>query len=79
METVGSQKIIFHFGSYFGSQKILDRKRSDRPNINEETVDVVRVAFHRSPRNSIHVASNELAIPRSTFHKVLNKRLRPHA
>ena len=57
---------------------ILDRKRSGRPSIDEETVDAVRVAFHRSPRKSIRVASNELAIPRSTVHKVLHKRLRLH-
>ena len=57
---------------------ILDRKRSGRPNI-EETVDAVLVAFYRSPRKSIRVASNELAIPRSTVHKVLYKRLRLHA
>ena len=54
-------------------------KRSGRPSIDEETVDAVRVAFHRSPRKSIRVASNELAIPRSTVHKVLHKRLRLHA
>ena len=58
---------------------ILDRKRSGRPSIDEETVDAARVAFHRSPRKSIRVASNELAIPRSTVYKVLHKRLRLHA
>ena len=58
---------------------ILDRKRSGRPSIDEETVDAVLVAFHRSPRKSVRVASNELAIPRSTVHKVLHKRLRLHA
>ena len=58
---------------------ILDRKRSGRPSIDEETVDAARVAFHRSPRKSIRVASNEFAIPRSTVYKVLHKRLRLHA
>ena len=58
---------------------ILDRKRSGRPSFDEETVDPVRVAFHRSPRKSIRVASNELAIPRSPVFKVLHKRLRLHA
>ena len=58
---------------------ILDSKRSGRPNIDKETVDAVRVAFHRSPRKSIRIASNELAIPGSTAHKVLHKRLRLHA
>ena len=54
---------------------ILDRKKSGRPSIDEETVNAMCVAFHRSPRKSILVASNELAIPRSTVHKVLHKRL----
>ena len=58
---------------------ILDRKRSGRPSIDEETVDAVRVAFRSSPRKSIRVASNELVIPRSIVHKVLHKRLRLHA
>ena len=58
---------------------ILDRKRSGRPSFDEETVDTVRVAFHRSPRKSIHIASNKLAIPRSTVHQVLHKQLRPDA
>ena len=58
---------------------ILDRKRSGRPSIDEETVDAVRVAFYRSQKKkSIGVASNELAILRSTVYKVLHKRLRVH-
>ena len=62
------------FKNFMETGSILDRKRSGRPSIDEETVDAVRVAFHRSPRKSIRVASNELAIPRSTVHKVLHKR-----
>ena len=58
---------------------ILDRKRSGRPSIDEEAVDAVRVAFHRNSRKSIRVASNKLANPRSTVHKVLHVRLRLHA
>ena len=61
------------------ARSVLDRKRSSKPSIDEETVDAVRVAFHRSPRKSIRIALNELAISRSTVHKVLNKRLRLHA
>ena len=67
------------FKNFMETGSILDRKRSGRPSIDEETVDAVRVAFHRSPRKSIRVASNKLAIPRSTVHKVLHKRLRLHA
>ena len=58
---------------------ILDRKKSGRLNIDRETVDALRVAFHRSQWKSIRVASNELTIPRSTVYKVLHKRLRLHA
>ena len=67
------------FKNFMETGSILDRKRSGRPSIDEETVDSVRVAFHRSPRKSIRGASNELAIPRSTVHKVLHKQLRLHA
>ena len=68
------------FKNFMETESILDCKRSGRPNIEEpQIVDAVRVAFHRSPRKSIRVASNELAIPRSTVHKVLHKRLRLHA
>ena len=67
------------FKNFMETGSILDRKRLGRPSIDEETVNAVRVAFHRSPRKSIRVASNELAIPRSTVHKVLHKRLRLHA
>ena len=67
------------FKNFMETGSILDRKRSGRPSIDEDTVDAVRVAFHRSPRKSVRVASNELAIPRSTVHKVLHKRLRLHA
>ena len=66
-------KILLETGS------ILDRKRSGRPSIDEEIVDAVRVAFYRSPRKSIRFASNELAIPRSTVHKVLHKQFQLHA
>ena len=67
------------FKNFMKTGSILDRERSGRPSIDEETVDAVRVAFHRSPRKLIRVASNELAIPRCTVHKVLHKRLLLHA
>ena len=54
------------------NESILDRKISGRPSIDKETVDAVRVAFYGSPRKSIGVASNKLAIPRSTVHKILH-------
>ena len=57
------------FKNFMETGSILDRKRSGRPSIDKETVDAVRVAFHCSPRKSIRVASNKLAIPRSTVEK----------
>ena len=63
------------FKNFMKTGSILDCKTSCRPSIDEETVDAVRVAFHRSPRKSIRVASNKLAISQSTVHKVLHKRL----
>ena len=65
--------------NFMETGSILERKRSGRPSIDEETVDAVHVTFYRSPRKSIRVASNELAISRSTVHKLLHKRLRLHA
>ena len=67
------------FKNFMETGSILDRKRSGRPSIDEETVDAERATFYRSPRKSIRVALNDLAIPRSTVHKVLHKRLRLHA
>ena len=66
------------FKNFMETGSILDRKRSNRSSIDEETVDAVRVAFYRSPRKSVRVASNKLAIPRSTLFlepKVLHKQL----
>ena len=67
------------FKNFMETGNILDRKRSGRPSIDEDTVDAVRVAFHRSSRKLICVASNKLAISQSIVHKVLHKRLRLHA
>ena len=67
------------FKNFTETGSILGRKRLGRPSIDEYTVDAVRVKFHRSPRKSIRFASNELAIPRSTAHKVLHKQLLLHA
>ena len=77
MKNFGKKNLLLHAIFKFCTTKRLFS--SGRPSIDEETVDAVRVEFHRSPRKSIRVASNELAIPRSTVHKVLHKRLRFHA
>ena len=50
------------FKNFMETGSILDCKKSGRPSIDKETVDTVHVAFYCSPRKSIRVASNELAI-----------------
>jgi len=41
--------------------------------VSEETVDVVREAFQRSPGKSTRRASNELRVPQSTVVTILHK------
>ena len=57
----------------------LQRKVAGRPQISEEEIESVRVAYTRSPRKSIRRASTQLQIPRSTIHKVLHRNLRLYA
>ena len=55
------------FKNFMKTGSILDCKRLGRPSIDKETVDAVHVAFHCSPKKSIYVASNELAIAIEIF------------
>ena len=47
---------------------VLQRKGAGRPQISEEEIESVRVAYTRSARKSICTASTLLQIPRSTIH-----------
>ena len=58
---------------------MLQRKGAGRPQISEEEIQSVRVAYTRSPRKSIRRASTQLQIPHSTIHKVLHRNLRLYA
>ena len=58
---------------------VLQRKGADRPQISEEEIKSVRVAYTRSPKKSIRGASTQLQIPRSTIHKVLHKNMQLYA
>ena len=58
---------------------VLQRKGAGRPQISEEEIESVRVAYTRSPRKSIRRASTQLQIPRSTIHKVLHRNLQLYA
>ena len=54
---------------------VLQRKGAGRPQISDEEIKSVQVAYTRSPRKSICGASTQLQIPRSTIHKVLHRNL----
>ena len=58
---------------------MLQRKGAGRPQISEEKIESVRVAYTRSPRKSIRRAPTQLQISRSTIHKVLHRNLRLYA
>ncbi|PSN39320.1 hypothetical protein C0J52_23596, partial [Blattella germanica] len=50
-----------------------------RKRVSEDNVQRISETFQRSPRKSIHRASQELAIPKSTVHRVVRKRLKLYA
>ena len=58
---------------------MLQSKGAGRPQILEEEIASVRVAYTRSPRKSIRRVSTQLQIPRSTIHKVVHRNLRLYA
>jgi hypothetical protein len=43
--------------------------------VEQELVDNLQAAFQRSPQKSVHRASRELNVPKSTLHKVPHKQL----
>ena len=58
---------------------VLQRKRAGRPQISKKEIESVRVAYIGSPRKSIHEASTQLQIPRSTIQKALHRNMRLYA
>ena len=58
---------------------VLQIKGAGRPQISEEEIESVQGAYTRSLRKSIRGAFTQLQIPRSTFHKVLHRKLRLYA
>ena len=50
-----------------------------RKSVSEDNVQRISETFLRSPRKSIRRASQELAIPKSTVHRVVRKRLKLYA
>ena len=65
--------------NFMETDNVLQRKGAGRSQISEEEIESVRVAYSRSPRNSIRGVSKQLQIPRSTIYKVLHKSLQHHA
>ena len=64
---------------FMGTGSVLQRKGAGRPQISEEEIESVQVAYTRIPRKSICGASTLLQILRSTTHKVKHKNLRLYA
>ena len=58
---------------------MLQRKGAGQPQISEEEIESVRVAYTRSPKKYILGASTQLQIPCSTIHKVLHRNLQLYA
>ena len=64
------------YSKFVQTGSVGDLNRSGRPCVSDETVDVVREDFQRSPGKSTRRASNELHVPYSTVVKILHKRLK---
>ena len=50
-------------------------KRTGRPSISENVIEQVRTAFQQSPHKSNRRASRELQCPKTTYWRVLRRRL----
>ena len=57
------------FKIFMKTGSILDRNKSGRPSIDEETVDAVRVAFHCSPRKQFVLHQMNLLFLEAQFTK----------
>ena len=64
---------------FMATVSVLQRKGAGRPQISEEEIESVRVAYTRSPRKFIRGAFTQLQIPRPTIHKVLHRNLQLYA
>ena len=58
------------FKNFMETDSILDCKRSGKPSNDEEMVDAVCVAFHRTSRKSIHVHQINLLFIEAEFAKL---------
>jgi transposase len=53
--------------------RLLDKKRSGRPSVSDESVEAIRTNFLRSPRKSVRKCARELGLPKTTVHRVLKE------
>ena len=58
---------------------VLQKKGAGQPQISEEEIESMQVAYTRSPRKSTCGASMQLQIPHSTIYKVLHRNLQLYA
>lgn len=64
------------YKTFKASGSVSKKKESGRPKVSDETVDLIRGAFTRSPKKSLRRASLQLKIPYSTVQKVVKKTLK---
>lgn len=55
---------------------VQDKKRSGRPPIRNESVELIHDSVIQSPKKSVRRRSLQLGVPKSSVHKVLKKRLK---
>ncbi|GBN56567.1 hypothetical protein AVEN_93054-1 [Araneus ventricosus] len=58
------------------SGSLLNKPRSGRPSVSDESIQVILDRYLRSPKKSMLECARELGLTKTTVHKVLKKRLR---
>ena len=75
-----SRKLLYAWRDKFlATGSVLKKSGGARKVVSESRVEAIRATFARSPKKSVRIASRELAIPKSTVHDVLHKKLRLYA
>jgi transposase len=52
---------------------LLDKKRSRRPSVSDESVEAIWTSFLRSPRKLVRKCARKLGLLKTTVHRVLKK------
>ena len=63
------------FKKFKETGSVHDRKRSGRPTIDEDTLFLVSAAYVHSPKKSLRKGAKELAVPKSSIHRILKDKI----